>query len=75
VRGCGVVKYGVVYTVKKVSDFPFPRWDVKLFWPGIIKVFLARESFVNDFTAGNWKISNLFLQCIARFLAQLLMGW
>ncbi len=29
-------------------------------WPGIIKLFPARESLVNDFPAGDGKIDNLF---------------
>jgi hypothetical protein len=33
-------------------------------FPGIIKVFLARESLVSDILAGNGKTVNLFLQCI-----------
>jgi hypothetical protein len=31
--------------------------------PGIIKLFLARESFVTELPAGDGKIANLFLQC------------
>jgi hypothetical protein len=32
-------------------------------WPGIIKLFPARESLVSDIAAGDGKIANLFLQC------------
>ncbi len=51
------------YTVKKVSDFPVYSWDVTYPnspWPGVIKLFLARESLVSDIPAGDVKIANLF---------------
>ncbi len=32
-------------------------------WPGIMKVFSARESLVSDIPAGDGKIVNLFLHC------------
>jgi hypothetical protein len=38
----------VLYTVKKVSDFPVPSRDVSL---------------VSDIPAGDGKTANLFLQC------------
>jgi|688.fasta_scaffold617616_1 hypothetical protein len=43
------------YTVKKVNDFPVP-------WPGIIKLFPARESLVSEMKipAGDGKMANLF---------------
>jgi hypothetical protein len=53
--------------IKKVSDFPTPSRDVtkpNYAWPGIIKLFPARESLVRDIPAGEGKIANLFLQCI-----------
>jgi hypothetical protein len=47
------------YTVKKVSDFPQPGCHLPNSpWPGIIKIFSARESFVGDIPAGGWKIVN-----------------
>jgi hypothetical protein len=33
-------------------------------WPGITKLFRARESLFNDIPAGDRKIANLFLQCM-----------
>jgi hypothetical protein len=32
-------------------------------WPGIIKLFPARESLVSDIPAGDGKMANPFLQC------------
>ncbi len=32
-------------------------------WPGIIKLFTARENLVSEIPAGDGKIDNLFLQC------------
>ncbi len=44
--------------------FPSPtgHWPNYL-WPGIIKLFLARESLASDNPAGDGKIDILFLQC------------
>ncbi len=54
--------------VKKFSDFSIPSCDVMHLqnspWPGIIKLFPARECLVSDIAAGDGKIANLFLQCI-----------
>jgi hypothetical protein len=42
----------MVYTVKMVSEVSL----TKLFsWPGIIQLFLARESLVSDIPAGDGK--------------------
>ncbi len=38
----------------------------KLPWPGIIKLFPARESLVSDIPAGNGKNDNLFFTVYAR---------
>jgi hypothetical protein len=70
------ILYGIVgrgdaflwYTVKKVSNFPFPSRDVtsqtrpKPLLPEIIKLFQARESLVSvsDIPAGDGKIANLY---------------
>jgi hypothetical protein len=59
------------YTVKKGLRFsrPQPECHQPNFpWPGIIKLFPARESLVGNMTnipAGDGKPANLFLQCIA----------
>ncbi len=45
-------------TVKRVTIFP-SSVEMSLTWPGIIKLFLARESLVSDIPAGDGKISNL----------------
>jgi hypothetical protein len=56
-----------LYTVKKVTDFPFPSRNVTYQpnspWPGIIQIFPARESLVIDIPAGDREIANLLLQC------------
>jgi hypothetical protein len=56
---------------KKVSHFPVHSRDVTYQtlpgnspWPGIIKLFPARESLVSDIPAGDGKMANLFLQCM-----------
>jgi hypothetical protein len=47
---------------KKVSDFSVHSRDVtnQTPWPGIIKLFPARESLVSGVLAGDGKIANLF---------------
>ncbi len=61
VRTGYIVKKGIQeYTVKKISDFPVPSWDVTTPWPGIIELFPARDSLVSDIPAGDGKIANLF---------------
>jgi hypothetical protein len=59
-----VAKSTVMYTVKKVCDFPVPSQagchKPNSPWPGIIKLFPARESLVSDNPAGDGKIANLF---------------
>ncbi len=45
----------IYYTVKKVIVFPVLSWDVAKQnspWPGIIKLFPARESLISDIPAG-----------------------
>jgi hypothetical protein len=52
----------VRYTVKKGYPFPIPSRDVtnpNSPWPGIIKLFPARESLVSDIPAGDGKNYNL----------------
>ncbi len=52
-----------VHTVKKrLSYFPSPAGMplTKLTWPGIIKLFPARENLVSDIPAGDGKNANLF---------------
>ena len=52
-------------TVKKGQRFSRPQLGCHLPnspWPGIIKLFPARESLISD-PAGDGRISNLFLQC------------
>ncbi len=61
--------YPQCHTVKKVRNFPVPSRDVTA-WPnylrpGKIKLFQARESSVSYIPAGDRKIVNLFLQCMA----------
>jgi hypothetical protein len=52
---------------KKVRGFPVPSRDVTGHchspWPGIMKLFTARESLVSDIPAVDGKTANLFLQC------------
>ncbi len=66
------------YTIKKtVREFPVPSRDVttKLSLGGnndvITELFLPRESLVSDIPAGDGKLVNLFLRCMAiqKFLA------
>ncbi len=57
---------GLLYPVKKGSDFPVPSRDVAnqtLLWREIIKLFPAREFLVSDVSARKEK-SNLSLQCM-----------
>jgi hypothetical protein len=52
-----------LYTVKKGLRFSRPQpgcHSPNSPWPGIIKLFPARESLVSDIPAGVWKIDNLF---------------
>ncbi len=61
-KGC-TKSVGTLYTVKEVSDFLVPGRDVTkktLPGPGIIELFLARESLVIDIPAGDGKTANLF---------------
>jgi hypothetical protein len=53
------------YTVKKVYDLPVLSGghQPNFRWPGIIKIFPARESLISDVPAGDGKTANLFLQC------------
>jgi hypothetical protein len=51
------------YTVKKGLRFSRPQPGCHFPnspWPGIIKLFLARESLVSEIPAGDGKIANLF---------------
>jgi hypothetical protein len=51
---------------KKGYRFPVPSRDVTnliLPWPGMIKLFPARESLVGDITTEEGKNDNLFMQC------------
>jgi hypothetical protein len=45
---------------KKIIVFPVPSRDPNSHWPGIIKLFPARESLVSDIPAGDRKNDNLF---------------
>jgi hypothetical protein len=56
-----------LYTVKEVSDFPS-------IWPGIIKLFPARESLVSDIPAEDRKITNLFYSVCEVMAVQLVVG-
>ncbi len=59
----------IPYTVKNGYRFSRPQPGCHFPnspWPGIIKLFPARESFVSDVPAGDGKITNIFLQCIDR---------
>ncbi len=53
------------YTVKKLAIFPVHSPNSP--WPGKIKLFPARYSFVGDITAGDGKVIKLFLQCTCVF--------
>ncbi len=53
----------LLYTVKKGSEFPVFNQYVTYQnspWPGITKLFPARESLVSDIPAGDGKIDNIF---------------
>jgi hypothetical protein len=57
---------GKSYTVRKGYHFSHPQPGCHLPnspWPGIIKLFPARESLVSDIPARDGKIIDLFLQC------------
>ncbi len=57
----------VHYTVKKVIGFSRPQQGCHLPnspWPGILKLFSARESLVSDIPAGDGKTGNLFYSVI-----------
>jgi hypothetical protein len=55
--------YTCSYTVKKGYRFSRPQrgchWPNSP-WPGMIRLFPARERLVSDILAGAWKIANLF---------------
>ncbi len=40
-------------------------------WPGLIKLFAARESLVSNFPAGEWKIANLFYSAYATKMSKI----
>jgi hypothetical protein len=55
-----------LYTVKKGYNFfhPQPGYHYPSSpWPGIIKLFPARESLISDIPAGDGKNYNLLIQC------------
>ncbi len=57
-------------TVKKGSRFSCPQPRCHLpnsAWPGIIKLFPARESLVSDIPAEDGKISNLFYSVYTQY--------
>jgi hypothetical protein len=60
-----------IHRKKKVREFPVPSRDVttKLSLGGnndvITELFLTRGSLVSDIPAGDGKLVNLFLRCIA----------
>jgi hypothetical protein len=62
---------GELYGYKKVREFPVPSRDVttKLSLGGnndvITELFLPRGSLVSDIPAGDEKLGNLFLRCMA----------
>jgi hypothetical protein len=59
----------ISYIVKKAFRFSRPQPGCHLpnsAWPGINKIFPARDSLVSDLSAGDGKIINLFLLCISR---------
>jgi hypothetical protein len=61
----------LTYTVIKGYHFSRPQPGCHLPnspWPGIIKLFPARESLVSDIPARDGKIIDLFLQCILYLL-------
>ena len=56
-----------IYTVKKGQRFSRPQLRCHQSnspWPGIIKLFPARESLVSDIPTGDGKISNLFYSVV-----------
>ncbi len=50
-----------MYTVKKLSFFPVPNWDVTN--QTLPKIFPARESLLNDIPAGDGINDKKNLQC------------
>jgi hypothetical protein len=60
-----------IHRKKKVREFPVPSRDVttKLYLGGnndvTTELFLPRGSLVSDIPAGDGKLVNLFLRCIA----------
>jgi hypothetical protein len=61
-----VKRFSEEYTVKKGLLFYRSQQGCHLPnspWPGIIKLFPARESLASDIPAGDRKTANLFLQC------------
>ncbi len=57
----------LIYTVKKVTDFPVLSRDVtnqtNSPWPKMIKLFPDRESLDSDILAEDGEIATLFYQC------------
>jgi hypothetical protein len=47
------------------------RTSLTYTWPGIIKLFPARESLVSDNQAGDWKIVNLFYSVTYKYIKYL----
>jgi hypothetical protein len=55
-----------IHCKKRLMIFLSPAGTSNFLWPGIIKLFPARESFVGDIPAGDGKIDNLFKPCISK---------
>ncbi len=63
----GKVCYTGTYTGKNGPRYSRPQPGCNQpssLWPGITKLFPARESLVSDIPAGDGKIVHLFLQCM-----------
>jgi hypothetical protein len=58
----------VLHCIKRLASFPSPAGLslTKLSWPGIIKLFPAKESLVSDIPAWDGKNDNLFYSVISR---------
>ncbi len=71
----GLWRLMYVYSVKKVSRFFHPQPGCHLPnspWPGIMKLFPARESLASDIPAGDGKIAYLFYSVSLNFATSFL---
>jgi hypothetical protein len=59
IRPCTVKKFAIFPSQARMSLTNSP-------WPGIIKLFTARETLVSDIPAGDRKTANLFLSVCSK---------